>query len=194
MSKEYEYIKSYRKRLKEDLIKLFGGKCQVCGYDKFKSALEFHHLNPEEKEFSISSYSRLKKSVILNEAKKCALLCSNCHRGLHSGELTVELKQHILSEEYINKFLEITRRYKEYDSCPICGSKKEKSRKTCSLECAGKKSRKVDWDLIDLRQLLLSGENWTSISNMFDVTPNAVKKRAKKLKILHLYKSNAPLV
>jgi hypothetical protein len=28
-----------------------GGKCERCGYDVNLSALEFHHKNPEEKEF-----------------------------------------------------------------------------------------------------------------------------------------------
>lgn len=32
-----------------------GGKCCVCGYNKYLGALEFHHLNPNEKDFGISN-------------------------------------------------------------------------------------------------------------------------------------------
>lgn len=28
-----------------------GGKCECCGYNKNLSALEFHHINPDEKKF-----------------------------------------------------------------------------------------------------------------------------------------------
>lgn len=41
-----ELKKSYYKRTKEKLIEYKGGKCQVCGYNKCASALEFHHLDP----------------------------------------------------------------------------------------------------------------------------------------------------
>lgn len=40
-----ELEKSYYKRTKEKLIEYKGGKCQVCGYNKCASALEFHHLH-----------------------------------------------------------------------------------------------------------------------------------------------------
>lgn len=51
----YQRVKDYRQRVKERLVEIFGGKCQVCGYNKAISALEFHHLNPEEKEFSLGN-------------------------------------------------------------------------------------------------------------------------------------------
>jgi hypothetical protein len=58
-----------------------GGKCQVCGYDKCPTALEFHHLNPEEKSFSIGGNAKFKRwKQIQEEIKKCDLLCANCHR------------------------------------------------------------------------------------------------------------------
>lgn len=36
-------------------IEYKGGKCSVCGYSKCKGALEFHHLDPKEKDFGISA-------------------------------------------------------------------------------------------------------------------------------------------
>jgi hypothetical protein len=32
-----------------------GGKCQCCGYNKYIGALEFHHVDPEQKDFGVSS-------------------------------------------------------------------------------------------------------------------------------------------
>lgn len=63
-------------------------KCQKCGYDKCPDALEFHHTNPEEKDYTISQALRLHKSEeeIQNEMKKCVILCSNCHKEFHWRE------------------------------------------------------------------------------------------------------------
>lgn len=76
-----------RRNKKEKLVKLFGGKCSLCGYKRYYGALDFHHINPKDKEFALSvrglSYSW---SVILNEAKKCVLVCKNCHAEVEAEE------------------------------------------------------------------------------------------------------------
>lgn len=59
-----------------------GGKCIKCGYDRCLKALEFHHLDPSKKDFTISNdHFKLKEAI--EEVKKCVLLCSNCHKELH---------------------------------------------------------------------------------------------------------------
>lgn len=72
----------WRKRKKIELVKYLGGKCKHCGYDKCINALQFHHKDSNEKDFTISrksySFEKLKK-----EANKCILLCANCHIELH---------------------------------------------------------------------------------------------------------------
>ena len=76
-----------RKKLKLDLVEYKGGKCEICGYNKCIAALEFHHKNVKEKDFSISDtgYTRsLEKSK--REVDKCMLVCSNCHREIHSAD------------------------------------------------------------------------------------------------------------
>lgn len=80
-------FKGIQKKL--DLIEMFGGKCEKCGYDKNISAFDFHHRNPDEKSFEIKAHYLNYKSddVILEEALKCMLLCSNCHRELHNPYL-----------------------------------------------------------------------------------------------------------
>lgn len=66
---------------KQQLIDLKGGACQSCGYNKCMRAMTFHHRNPAEKKFEmttreISGYSW---ENVLIEADKCDLLCANCH-------------------------------------------------------------------------------------------------------------------
>ena len=76
----------YRNSLKIQCVEYKGGKCSKCNYDKCLSALEFHHRDPEQKDFSISELSKSKNEfndLIKTELDKCDLLCSNCHRETH---------------------------------------------------------------------------------------------------------------
>ena len=81
------YNNEKRKKYKNLLIEYKGGKCEICGYSKCNKALEFHHLNPKEKEFGISENSFNRSlSELKKEVDKCLLLCANCHRELHDKE------------------------------------------------------------------------------------------------------------
>lgn len=79
---EQEAVSKRRKLIKEKLIEYKGGKCEKCGYNKNIHALEFHHINPNEKEFTISS-KNISFKDLKKEVDKCVLLCSNCHREIH---------------------------------------------------------------------------------------------------------------
>ncbi len=81
--------------IKQVLVNAFGGKCQICGYDKCLAALSFHHRDPSQKEFEISKFRKkdLENYVLLRELEKTILLCENCHRELHSGRLQKELEE-----------------------------------------------------------------------------------------------------
>jgi hypothetical protein len=76
-----------------------GGKCQRCGYNTCIKALEFHHLDPSQKDFTISNdHFKLKDAI--EESKKCILICANCHRELHDNlwnisELNLEKKEEV---------------------------------------------------------------------------------------------------
>ena len=49
--------------------------------------LDFHHLDPSEKEYSLGHLkSQGSKPKLLKEMAKCIVLCSNCHRDLHYQE------------------------------------------------------------------------------------------------------------
>lgn len=76
-----------RKTLKTKAINYKGGKCQKCGYNKCESALEFHHLDPSQKEFGIGSGHTKSWSNLQKEIEKCELLCANCHREVHDNQI-----------------------------------------------------------------------------------------------------------
>lgn len=66
-------------------------KCISCGYDKYTGALEFHHIDPNEKEFNIQKAATKKLTdSIKKELDKCIVLCANCHREIHSNILIFE--------------------------------------------------------------------------------------------------------
>jgi len=83
-----EAVIEWRKRTKKKLVDYKGGKCQICDYNKSSNALHFHHLNPNEKDFSISGKS-LSFDKLKSEVDKCILVCSNCHSEIHEGIIKI---------------------------------------------------------------------------------------------------------
>ena len=75
---------NWKKDKKLKLIEYKGGTCIRCGYKNCYKALEFHHLDPNKKDFSISSNSFSFEKMKI-ESDKCVLLCANCHREYHDG-------------------------------------------------------------------------------------------------------------
>ena len=71
------------KQRKLQLIQEFGNKCSICGYDKCIAALEFHHINPNEKEFHLGKAQTTNLAKLRKELSKCILVCSNCHKEIH---------------------------------------------------------------------------------------------------------------
>jgi hypothetical protein len=85
-----ERVSEHRRRIKRTLIAEAGGACVLCGYNRCEAALQFHHLDPERKDFHLSlrgvtrSWEELRR-----EAAKCVLLCATCHAEVESGYSTV---------------------------------------------------------------------------------------------------------
>jgi hypothetical protein len=84
-SKDYQHVKTFRLRKKQKSIDYLGGKCKICGYNKCNAALQFHHKNPAEKDFTISMATSWGFEKIKSELDKCVLLCANCHAEVHQG-------------------------------------------------------------------------------------------------------------
>ena len=56
--------------------------CAHCGDNRYY-VLDFHHIDPSKKDYSISHNSHAKIETVMKEVKKCIALCSNCHREFH---------------------------------------------------------------------------------------------------------------
>lgn len=80
-----ETNKNNRQKTKRIAIDYKGGKCINCGYNKCDAALEFHHINPEEKDKDYFNQKTGFTESLKKELDKCILLCANCHRELHSS-------------------------------------------------------------------------------------------------------------
>ena len=86
----YEKVVDWRIKKKKKSVEYKGGKCIICGYNKAMSALDFHHLDPNKKDFTISKFINKKFENIKDDLDKCVLLCSNCHREVHEGLVNIE--------------------------------------------------------------------------------------------------------
>ncbi len=73
-----------KKELKIRCVAYLGGACNECKLkDDCLDVYCFHHRNPSEKSFNISSKRMSTFERIKKELDKCDLLCSNCHRKEH---------------------------------------------------------------------------------------------------------------
>lgn len=71
-------------RLKQAAVDYKGGCCGNCGYRRYIGSLEFHHLDPLQKDFNLAAAHCTNFEKIQGELDKCVLLCANCHREEHA--------------------------------------------------------------------------------------------------------------
>jgi hypothetical protein len=88
-----EAVSRRRRKLKAALVAEAGGRCRICGYDKNPRALEFHHLDPLTKRMPLSAAGiAYALETLREEAKKCVLLCANCHAEVENGIAIVPIE------------------------------------------------------------------------------------------------------
>ena len=174
-----ETLKNYRVRLKERMLYVMGGKCQICGYDKCPQALEFHHINPEEKEFTIAYNQNKSWETNAKELRKCTLLCANCHRELHAGLID---ESDLISPFNEEKAKEISEKIKDLKHhkiyyCKNCG--KEIGARTknqlCS-ECYALASRKVERPDRQTLKDDIRNMSMLQVGKKYGVSDNAIRK------------------
>lgn len=70
---------------KRELVAYKGGKCERCDNTFHENVFEFHHYDRSLKVFEVSQ-ANMQRSMdnLIAEADKCFLLCSNCHREVHT--------------------------------------------------------------------------------------------------------------
>lgn len=182
----YDRLKNFRKLRKLAILHGFGGKCQCCGYKKCVRALEFHHLDCESKDFSISTTINKSWNEIKNELKKCICVCANCHREIHDNLRVVDTNKQYFDETAVKDYETTLKKIKRYNKCPICGTLKPEYNKFCSPKCAAKSQEKVDWSQYEDLVCIIDtkAESINSIAKKLNVSWQTVKKRYKKLKLL----------
>jgi transposase len=85
-----EAVSERRRRVKAILVAEAGGSCVACGFDAYAGALQFHHRDPATKAFEVSRQGVTRSLRRLREeARKCVLLCANCHAMVEAGLLSL---------------------------------------------------------------------------------------------------------
>lgn len=105
-------VVAFRKRIKIALVEAFGHKCACCGLVDNPIIYDFHHLDPKTKEFGIANATTTRsKQAYFKEAKKCIMLCSNCHRKIENNLITLENLQIIApnEEQYYQTFEDLSK-------------------------------------------------------------------------------------
>ena len=172
----YWYQSSRLKDRKRKALELLGKKCQICGYNKNMSALDFHHLDPSKKEYGWSQFKKYKWENVIKELKKCIILCKNCHAEIHSPSNTL-----LEVQNCHNNRLDISLKPKEIiltGKCPNC-NKEVYGTKYCSVECVSEARRKIKRP--DKKQLLKDVEElgYSGTGRKYGVSDNAIRKWLK---------------
>lgn len=101
------YHREKARQRKRDIVAILGGKCIHCGYNEHIAGLEAHHVDPSQKEFSITQNINTSWERILKELEKCVLLCSICHNIEHwdtpNSKKTLAEKREISKARRVNK-------------------------------------------------------------------------------------------
>lgn len=85
-----EAVSRRRREVKRILVEEAGGACAICGYDRWIGALQFHHVDPGQKRFNLG-LKGLARAIddVREEARKCVLLCANCHAEVEGGVASI---------------------------------------------------------------------------------------------------------
>ena len=80
-----EAVTRRHRKMKQLLVAEYGGGCVVCGYSRCLGNLHFHHVDPSEKSFEIQMGLGKALDTYRTEARKCILVCANCHGEIEAG-------------------------------------------------------------------------------------------------------------
>lgn len=178
---EYEYIKKFYKNRKAQIVYVMGEKCSVCGYNKCNAALELHHLDPSQKDFTLSDNVYRAWENVKIELQKTTLLCANCHREVHAGLIdnsTLVSSYDEAKAEEISGYV-YNQKHKKTCICKKCGCIVSYGANYCQ-NCRAELSRKVERPSRvqlkeDIRNLSM-----VQVGKKYGVSDNAIRKWCDK--------------
>lgn len=190
MSRQSEAVKRWRRNCKDRIIAAMGGACCVCGYNRCQSALALHHLDPSQKDIGLGAIRANPKNwnTIVEELRKCVLVCHVCHSEIHEGIREVPENAPKFNEEFVSykkveekiTYMDLEKQTALLTPCPVCSKLKSSHLINCSLECAGKAKRKIDWDKVDLQEELKT-KSVLMLAEQLGCSDVAIHKRLKRL-------------
>ena len=177
----------FNHRKKNRIVYIMGGKCCLCGYKKCTAALEMHHIDMSEKEFTFSHYNHyMSIENMKDEMKKCALVCSNCHKEIHydneekniSSTFNNERFDEIVNEIHNTKSV-ITTATKY---CKKCG-KNISYRATLCTKCKAEQARVVEHPSRNELKEMIRTESFEQIGRKYGVTGKSIVKWCINMKL-----------
>lgn len=178
-------------------IEFMGGKCHFCNETKHPSSFQFHHTDPQTKDFTWDKLRMKAVDQVYNELKKTVLVCANCHSEHHSGgnnwiELDIEKKRFLsgleeakrcdsAGDEFTKPKPELTLKPRQVVPCESCGVLVErievKSRVFCSPTCSQNGHLRIEWPEDDVLGQMIRSQSTLSLSKKLGVSDKAIKKR-----------------
>lgn len=145
--------------------------CSICGYDKNITALDFHHVESNTKDFTIASVKNLMiNEHIKQELDKCQVLCANCHREVHSLEESTFTPQ-MLTTSAPNFCIDCNNVcYKNAQRCLPCYKQQASKKSKCPTK------EQLIQDFQELKY-------FTKVAAKYGVSDNTVRKWCDKLKV-----------
>ena len=117
--KECEKKKNAKKHEEKKEIINTLKSCGCCCCDENDiNCLDFHHIDPEEKDFNMSAAPNKTTKKIIEEASKCIVVCSNCHRKIHAGVLDINDYINTKQYQYMRSIVRLALDYTEKQQPP----------------------------------------------------------------------------
>lgn len=174
-------VTAARQKRKQELVYIMGGKCTLCGYDKCIAALEFHHIDKNQKERQLSNGNCHSWEEDIKEVKKCALVCSNCHKEIEAFGLEVEIT---FDEEKYQEINALKEQEKKVNRCRKCGIEIDKHALFCR-SCWSLLNRKAERPSKEELKKLIRYNSISSVAKIFNISDNALRKWCKDYQLPH---------
>jgi hypothetical protein len=175
MSSNGVRVATRRRVLKTLLVQFLGGECVRCGWKEHQAGLHAHHVNPSKKGLALNAGGTPSWERMKEEARKCVLLCANCHAVVH---ITKETR--FFDEEQIPEYADLTeaKRSKKSYTCCVCGSACSNGAGKC-WGCGRTSRERIEWPPVEELQELVRETSFVKVGKDLGVSDNAVRKRIK---------------